>query len=71
MQPARSATPVQNPVRESPALRLSVATTATATCGCGHAKPAHEHYRRGTDCAFCDCARYRRPLLRRLGLLAR
>jgi hypothetical protein len=71
MQPARSATPVQNPVRESPAVRLSVATTATATCGCGHAKPAHAHYRRGTDCAFCDCARYRRPLLHRLGLLAR
>ena len=29
-------------------------------CGCGHAKDAHEHYRRGTDCSACDCARFRR-----------
>jgi hypothetical protein len=36
------------------------------TCSCGHEKQAHEHYRRGTDCAVCSCARYDRPLLRRL-----
>ena len=66
MHPARSATPVQSPVRESPAVRFSVPLAAPAACGCGHAKPAHEHYRRGSDCAFCDCTRYRRPLLRRL-----
>jgi hypothetical protein len=28
-------------------------------CACGHATHAHEHYRRGTDCALCACARYR------------
>lgn len=22
-------------------------------CGCGHQKSAHEHYRRGSDCALC------------------
>ena len=32
-------------------------------CVCGHAKQAHEHYRRGSDCALCHCGRYRRPLL--------
>jgi hypothetical protein len=31
-------------------------------CNCGHAKDAHEHYRRGTDCATCDCARFRTHL---------
>ena len=29
------------------------------TCRCSHAKAAHEHYRAGSDCASCDCARYR------------
>ncbi|WP_166521325.1 hypothetical protein [Modestobacter roseus] len=33
---------------------------------CGHGKVAHEHYRRGSDCALCGCARYSRPLLSRL-----
>ncbi|WP_181778956.1 hypothetical protein [Pseudonocardia pini] len=28
-------------------------------CTCGHVGEAHEHYRAGTDCAFCDCRRYR------------
>jgi hypothetical protein len=28
-------------------------------CRCGHAEQAHEHYRRGTDCALCECARFR------------
>ncbi|WP_345751778.1 hypothetical protein [Microbacterium rhizophilus] len=23
-------------------------------CACGHAREAHEHYRRGTECAICD-----------------
>jgi hypothetical protein len=37
-------------------------------CTCGHGRTAHEHYRRGTDCALCTCARFRknRPLLDRL-----
>ena len=25
---------------------------------CSHARTAHDHYRRGTDCGLCDCARY-------------
>lgn len=31
-------------------------------CQCGHAFRAHEHYRRGTDCALCPrgtCTNYR------------
>jgi hypothetical protein len=28
-------------------------------CACGHETFAHEHYRRGSDCALCPCARYR------------
>lgn len=38
----------------------------THPCRCGHDRDAHEHFRRGTDCAACDCARFRKP-----GLLAR
>jgi hypothetical protein len=37
-------------------------------CRCGHGKPAHQHYRRGTDCALCACASFSRPWLRVLGL---
>jgi len=28
-------------------------------CRCGHDKKAHEHYRPGSDCALCNCPRYR------------
>jgi len=28
-------------------------------CKCGHAANAHEHYRRGTDCAMCTCPKFR------------
>ena len=28
-------------------------------CRCGHSPRAHEHYRRGTDCALCECARFK------------
>jgi len=39
-------------------------------CRCGHGRSAHRHYRRGSDCALCDCPRWRphgwlRGLLRR------
>lgn len=27
-------------------------------CGCGHANRAHQHYRKGTDCALCVCPRF-------------
>jgi len=48
-------------------------------CACGHARAAHQHYRRGTDCGACGsagCAEYRREggpvrrTLRRWGLVA-
>jgi hypothetical protein len=37
-------------------------------CRCGHGKKVHQHYRRGTDCALCDCGVYRRPWPAVLGL---
>ena len=33
-------------------------------CNCGHDRAAHEHYRRGSDCAICppgECPRYDGP----------
>lgn len=41
--------------------------TGGKPCVCGHARQAHEHYRRGKDCALCSCVRYRRRLIRRRG----
>lgn len=46
-------------VRPVVALR-TVAEAEPATCVCGHAQAAHEHYRPGSDCALCDCPKYRR-----------
>jgi hypothetical protein len=37
-------------------------------CVCGHEREAHEHYRRGTDCATCGaevCPKFRRALVRK------
>lgn len=45
------------------------AGTVAKTCSCGHGRTAHEHYRRGTDCALCRCRKYHRPLLTRLASL--
>jgi hypothetical protein len=42
------------------------AAAALKPCACGHGRAAHQHYRRGKDCALCACARYRRGLLGRL-----
>lgn len=49
-----------------PAARPAEAPTGPARvdaagrpCRCGHARELHEHYRRGTDCASCDCPRFR------------
>ncbi len=62
--------PVPAPlVSRPPSLRLVEAAVSAAaadgrSCGCGHGRQAHEHYRRGTDCALCACARYRRPRFR-------
>ncbi len=35
-----------------------VALHLSRPCRCGHPKDAHEHYRRGTDCSGCSCARF-------------
>jgi len=38
-----------------------------AQCVCGHDWDAHQHYRRGNECALCGCTRWRpRRWLRRL-----
>ena len=39
---------------------IASSATDTATCACGHQQDAHEHYRPGSDCALCDCPRFRR-----------
>jgi|GEM_PF-1800033 len=38
----------------------TVLVVDAATCVCGHVQEAHEHYRPGTDCALCDCQRFRK-----------
>jgi hypothetical protein len=38
-------------------------TARTATCRCGHDATLHEHFRGGSDCASCDCARFHRTSL--------
>jgi hypothetical protein len=43
-----------------PLTRPQTAAEAAMACRCGHVRGTHEHYRRGSDCAVCDCARYRR-----------
>ncbi len=46
--------------------------TAPAACRrCRHGRDIHQHLRRGTDCAFCDCPKYAhdvtpKAILRRL-----
>jgi hypothetical protein len=32
-------------------------------CVCGHGRAAHTHYRPGSDCALCNCDRYRFAVL--------
>jgi len=41
---------------------------AEKRCTCGHARAAHEHYRRGSDCGICGaagCAAYTRAPARK------
>ncbi|WP_420368057.1 hypothetical protein [Curtobacterium sp. L1-20] len=38
----------------------TVLVVDAATCVCGHVQDAHEHYRPGSDCALCDCPKFRR-----------
>jgi hypothetical protein len=47
-----------------PGTRTAVA--GGKSCSCGHGRQAHEHYRRGSDCALCTCGKFRRPVLTRL-----
>jgi hypothetical protein len=43
-----------------PGLAVVPVAEDSATCVCGHQQAAHEHYRRGSDCALCDCPRFRK-----------
>jgi hypothetical protein len=55
--------------RRRPAVAARAAVTPAVSgrsCACGHGKQAHEHYRRGSDCSFCGCAKFSRSRLRRL-----
>lgn len=62
--PARASVTQETPAEaasgqraDSPPPTDAVVETATA-CICGHFEGAHEHYRKGTDCALCSCARF-------------
>jgi hypothetical protein len=33
-------------------------TGHAALCSCGHDRDAHRHYRRGSECALCECTRW-------------
>jgi len=43
-----------------PGTRPQSPTEEAKACRCGHVALAHEHYRRGTDCSACECAKFRR-----------
>jgi len=34
-------------------------SSAAKDCRCGHSGRAHEHYRRGSDCALCQCPKFK------------
>ncbi|SDQ81466.1 hypothetical protein SAMN02800687_2691 [Curtobacterium sp. UNCCL20] len=38
----------------------TVLVVDTVTCVCGHVRETHEHYRPGSDCALCDCPKFRK-----------
>ena len=40
--------------------RQSDSLPRSQVCRCGHERSAHEHYRTGSDCSFCECLRFRR-----------
>jgi hypothetical protein len=62
--------PAVRALRLVPAGADAAHVTMGTPCSCGHGKQAHEHYRRGSDCALCPCRRFSRGLLARLGLRA-
>lgn len=51
------------PAGAAPVVTPPATTPVANPCRCGHGRDAHEHFRRGTDCAGCDCAHFRRPSL--------
>lgn len=64
------AVPCAEPAPALPAPMPAPAAPATS-CVCGHEAPAHEHWRRGSDCGLCGgaaCPSFRRRggALRRL-----
>jgi hypothetical protein len=67
-QPAdeRQSRPAARPEQPVRAAAQPPESAVTAACTCSHGRTAHEHYRRGTDCALCGCRKYHRPLLDRL-----
>ncbi len=59
-----------------PTVQPPAPSAVVEPCTCGHARAAHDHYRRGSDCGACgaaDCAEFRpeggpiRRALRRFG----
>lgn len=45
-------------------MKVSSGVAPESPCVCGHSRSAHEHYRRGTDCALCSlegCAKFTEP----------
>ena len=43
--------------------------SSSDVCACGHAREAHEHYRRGTECSICDirdCSSFTAALFRHI-----
>ena len=68
--PIETDLPRRAPLRELTGTERNV-VIAGPRCDCGHGRQAHEHYRRGNDCAMCTCAKFSRPFLARLGLRGR
>jgi hypothetical protein len=54
-----------NPVKKigHPVELQDMAMTLRRPCRCGHAREAHQHYRRGTDCSGCSCAQFHGQLV--------
>jgi hypothetical protein len=46
-------------VQLSRVLHLPSRASGPKGCRCGHSEHAHEHYRRGNDCALCACPRFK------------
>jgi hypothetical protein len=51
--------PRQQPPHGDQGRAAMMAAADTPVCACGHDRDAHRHYRRGTECALCDCQRWR------------